>query len=552
MARKSDKVISYRRPFHWNIGIVVFLVVLLYLFIQVVSYLTREHIQIYEVGQVSTVVQDTNYTGLILRSEEIQNAAADGYLNIRIPDGDRAAAGETVCTIDATASTSADLTKEQAKGVTLTDSQTLALRKKLIGFSSTYRPSSFSSLYDMKGSLQSQLLGYYEAADSGQSTLSDGRGLSPVNTASSGVIEYYTDGLENLTEDHLTSKYISDDGYSRTMVSSGEKISSGTPVCKTITDETWYVYLPLSSEDQAALSEQNSITLLFHDANIEAKAGFSLYTASDGTILGKCELNDYMVELADKRYVSVTVEKSKIPSMNVSGLKIPKSAVVSQDFYIIPTAYAARGGNSSEIGFYEQTADGAAFVQPAIYAKTDDFYFVSEKDIRAGTVLLMPSEDQKVPEEGTVADEAASSAAVSAGATSASAEGVKSTYAASESAGSGSAAAEGAAETTTASAAAESSTAEQSTSAAAENPSDQTSSDAAGSTSAGSSYTIGETGSLQGVYTCNRGYTVFRRIDSLDENEDYLIIAVGTDYGVDVYDRIVLNGNMVQEGQMIY
>lgn len=65
-------------------------------------------------------------------------------------------------------------------------------------------------------------------------------------------------------------------------------------------------------------------------------------------------------------------------------------------------------------------------------------------------------------------------------------------------------------------------------------------------------FQIGRTASLQGVYNINRGYAVFKQIEILDSNDEYYTVKQGTSYGLSVYDHIVLDASMVQEGQILY
>ncbi|HIT64355.1 MAG TPA: hypothetical protein IAC37_07940 [Candidatus Ventrimonas merdavium] len=65
-------------------------------------------------------------------------------------------------------------------------------------------------------------------------------------------------------------------------------------------------------------------------------------------------------------------------------------------------------------------------------------------------------------------------------------------------------------------------------------------------------YQIGPSASLQGVYNINKGYAVFKQIEILNSNDEYYTIRKGTDYGLSVYDHIVLNADTVYEGQLIY
>lgn len=64
-------------------------------------------------------------------------------------------------------------------------------------------------------------------------------------------------------------------------------------------------------------------------------------------------------------------------------------------------------------------------------------------------------------------------------------------------------------------------------------------------------YTIGETASLEGVYCTNRGYAVFRKIEMIDQNEDYCIVRSNTPYGLSQYDYIVRTGSDVKEEQIV-
>ena len=62
----------------------------------------------------------------------------------------------------------------------------------------------------------------------------------------------------------------------------------------------------------------------------------------------------------------------------------------------------------------------------------------------------------------------------------------------------------------------------------------------------------GVTDQLSGVYNVNKGYAVFKQIEVIYQNEDYSIIKTGTPYGVALYDHIVLQGDLVNENEIIY
>lgn len=68
----------------------------------------------------------------------------------------------------------------------------------------------------------------------------------------------------------------------------------------------------------------------------------------------------------------------------------------------------------------------------------------------------------------------------------------------------------------------------------------------------GEKYVIGETDTLEGVYCINKGYAVFRRIEILDQNEEYAIVSKNTSYGLARYDHIVRNADKVKEEDILY
>lgn len=67
-----------------------------------------------------------------------------------------------------------------------------------------------------------------------------------------------------------------------------------------------------------------------------------------------------------------------------------------------------------------------------------------------------------------------------------------------------------------------------------------------------SRYVIKDIGVLEGVYCTNQGYAVFRRIEVLDQNEEYAIVSKNTSYGLSRYDHIVRNADKVKEEDILY
>ena len=64
-------------------------------------------------------------------------------------------------------------------------------------------------------------------------------------------------------------------------------------------------------------------------------------------------------------------------------------------------------------------------------------------------------------------------------------------------------------------------------------------------------FTVGEIDYLDGVYCMNKGYEVFRRIDTLQSNEEFCLVKKDTLYGLSEFDQIVLEGESVQEEDIL-
>lgn len=68
----------------------------------------------------------------------------------------------------------------------------------------------------------------------------------------------------------------------------------------------------------------------------------------------------------------------------------------------------------------------------------------------------------------------------------------------------------------------------------------------------GERYPVSKQASLIGVYNINKGYADFKQITILSQNDEYAIVKSNTEYGLSVYDHIVLKGDSVSENDLIY
>ena len=57
---------------------------------------------------------------------------------------------------------------------------------------------------------------------------------------------------------------------------------------------------------------------------------------------------------------------------------------------------------------------------------------------------------------------------------------------------------------------------------------------------------------MDGVLCVSRGTTEFRRIEVIVSGDDYSILKPDLSYGISRYDRILLDGHSMKEGELIY
>lgn len=64
-------------------------------------------------------------------------------------------------------------------------------------------------------------------------------------------------------------------------------------------------------------------------------------------------------------------------------------------------------------------------------------------------------------------------------------------------------------------------------------------------------YAVSKRATLVGVYNINKGYADFKQIALLYQNDEYAIVKSNTEYGLNVYDYIVLDASSVEENDFI-
>lgn len=464
--RKKKKIVNIRKKRPINIDMVFFGAVAVYMCVICYMGMSSVHIAGYEVN-AGTLAADHTYTGFAIRQETVYQADTSGYVSYYAREGERVSASSLIYTIDEKGEIN-ELIQENAEEVDLTDENFSMIRSSVRSYVNDYDDLQFSDVYEFQSSLQSSVMDLVNQnmleslEEAGESSM-----FSRVYSSGIGILEYYTDGYEGITAENMTEEMLDPSSYRKQNLKK-EIIQAGEPAYKLAFSEKWSLVIPLTAEEAAGFQqeERRYMQVRFTRDHTTAWADFSvIYVGS--TPCARLDFNNSMVRFADLRYVEV-----EFLLKDQEGLKIPNTAIVEKEFYLIPLEFLVE--QNDEKGFMKEVYDengkaDAEFVSMTLYYADEEYYYVDPREadyvtgqekLPIGTYLIQTDSQER--------------------------------------------------------------------------------------------FQIGINRTLQGVYNINKGYTQFRQINILQQNEEFTLVEEGTSYGLTVYDHIVLNGAAVDEDQIIY
>ena len=390
---RGDRTVQYRRPINLNLMMLVLALITIYMLVSVIRYLTRDYIARYEVRQGS-LSTDSIYTGIALRSETVVNSDYTGNINYYNQEKDRLYNGELAYTIDETGEISAGLESAAANDSDFTDDDYSQFQENIIDYMAAFDPTSFSSVYDFKNTLQSSISNV-----SSKSVLSDIQSLAANSssvhygyTTDTGYIVYSTDGYETKTFDDLTADDFKTDHYKKTDIQNNELVESGHPAFKLETSEDWKIAIKLGSEDEAKKLTDMGVVKVRFLKNREESWGTveKTRTDSEGNVYALLSFTNSMSVFCDQRLINI-----ELLTAGQTGLKIPVTALVDDTFYIVPEEYMTKGAGGRDgvlkIVYNEDGNKSAEFVAAPPYSQDDDGnYYLGRDVLSAGDELQKP------------------------------------------------------------------------------------------------------------------------------------------------------------------
>ena len=462
--RRKFRLSDVKKVFTLNIGTVLFGALFIYMVISIFLYLISPQITSYQVT-AGPLSRNQTYTALALYQEEVVVAKASGYITYYARDNSKIKKLGPVFSISDT--------KEIPTTVDLKESDLSALRTSMAKFAYGFQADSFSDTYEFKYELEGDILQYTGVkptiVSSSEAAMTSGDEASaPAQTIKNqtinfsereGLILYSIDGHEGLTEDELVKDDFIQKVQQKKNLRTAEKVNLGDPIYKTITSEEWTIYIPLTEKQTVQLAGRENIRVKFLKDG-ETQVGKFSILQKDKDFYCKITFSNGLIRYASNRYLEI-----ELVTNTKSGLKIPLTAIVNKDFYVIPKEFVVNERRDSSAQFIKETTDKNGktiqeFIEATLYAEQDEQYYVDMNEFKDGDVIIKPNSTER--------------------------------------------------------------------------------------------YSIKETSALEGVYSINKGYAVFRKVLIIDQNEDFCIVEQGTNFGVAQYDNIVLNSNTVKEEEILY
>lgn len=388
----SAKVTQFRKPLNINIGIIIFAVILLYVMYSIFRYATAKHVIGYEV-RTGSISANRVYQGLALREEEVVPSEYSGYINYYSPETDRLAAGKLAYTIDESGKIQSYLAQNSSNDTAFSDSDYSALASDIVSFEEFFDPADFRTLYDFKTSFSGTIQKLTNNSILNDLSSQASSSLHYCNTEDTGYIVYSTDGYEGKTFADLVTSDFDTANYQKTDLANNSLVAEGDPAYKLETSEDWELVIQLSSKEEAdALQEEGVVRVRFLKNQYESWATVGeIREIGDGRYLADLGLTNSMMNFCTDRFLSIELITSA-----VTGLKIPKSALIDDTFYVVPRDYVTTGAKSSQ-GVLRQIMDSdgeksTEFISVTPYTKDDDDenYYLDRETLRDKDVLIKP------------------------------------------------------------------------------------------------------------------------------------------------------------------
>ncbi len=382
-----------------KIEFLIFGAMMVYLIVVVISYLNSEKIRGYEI-KMGSLSETKTYTGIAIREEEVLVSPYTGYINYYVREGERVSTRDTVYSIDESGKLANLLSAEELGENSYTDEELAEFRSEIIQYDRDFDQKEFGSVYDFKYDIEGAVIklvniDMYQGMETlNQSSL--GGMVNMCTAGRTGYVVYSTDGYEDIVAENLTIQDFEQTNYEKKRINNNDLVEANSTVAKLITEEEWSLAIRVDEERAQALEEAEYVKVKFLKTQESSWAQVTIHRKGD-EILAELGFNNSCNNFCTDRFVEI-----ELVINDQEGLKIPNSAIVEKEFYIIPAEYMSKGGENGNYGVIKESFNENGdieykFVETTVYNSDENEFYVDNENLSVGEYIYMPDSAEKMP-----------------------------------------------------------------------------------------------------------------------------------------------------------
>ena len=336
MAEKKQKVLRTRKIRTINVGVFIIALVLVYIIINIVVSIRKDHVSLYEVQAIS-MAMDNTCEAVIIRNEENYYTDKAGYTNYYIRSGSRVAVGDAVYSIDESRNIYDYLT-DYDLNYNYSESDIEMLRDCVSDYYNMGGLNDYAGIYELKTSLETEIAGIsdsflLENLDEIQASADNSFSFDIKKAEKAGVVSFFSDSLEGLTADSVTAATFDRKNYTASNIFDTDIKEAGAFVYKIVDDTSWSMVFHLTPEQYDNLSERSNISFTIKNDGLKLTKDCTYYKQGDECFC-KIVMDNYMIRYIKDRFLDIRLELQ-----DEEGLKIPYSSLIDKEFFVIPINY---------------------------------------------------------------------------------------------------------------------------------------------------------------------------------------------------------------------
>lgn len=395
----SSNIVKYKKPFRPNIATMILIIIILYVAVVAWSYISKEHISIYEVNETS-IADDSTITGFLLRDEQVILSEESGFVNFYHADHSKIGKNEVIYTLDNNGSVN-DLLNQVKSGTDTTTNDINRMREIIQEYYVNYNPASYYQTkifhYNIENAILEQNRNNLYSDLKKQMSKSNFSGdFKQFRAKDTGIISYSVDGYENTKLGDITSELFKNvSSVERKQLSSSEKIETQSPVYRLVTNEEWGIVIPVTDTLYDKIKDSTSLRITVKKDNVSFNTNVA-FQENNGSRFAVLTTSRFMERYLNDRFLDIELNLNA-----ASGFKVPNSSVLKKEMTLVPEELTTIGGDEEakgvlKVSYDENGSRSTMFLSLEDYSVTDGKYCVEQSVLKPGDVISNPANNKDV------------------------------------------------------------------------------------------------------------------------------------------------------------